>query len=389
MSRIQDLMQAAFLKEQKETKSDRMTFDGHTARIGASDVAGCARKTAYNILYGEPEPTLENFIRMRKGNVAEGVVESRFEIAGINFERQGEYLGETIMNFILVHPDILIEVNAPFTRKDPLPEAVELIESAKKSGKKFILIEIKTTNAIPKVPHDYWVRQVCLQTKYIAAEKGVQPEEIDAKVLALELNDGGNKVFDIEYSEAEAMLAEEDALALVNVVEDYIQWQNGEKDSMEFSVNDVPRNVGNICSVCPWAFNCLGKGEVKELPDDIAEEAVEYREFKDIEKNAKKLGEDVKKFMLKSGVSKAKKKGVTVTLRGGNKKVEVDTSKYTDQELLELARLNPSYVMPNKKELAKLINSKLPDDKKWIIEGKTVETTTNISLIVNWDKKGK
>jgi hypothetical protein len=66
MADIRDVMQSAFARKNKRTKSNRMTFDGHRARIGASDVAACARKTAYGILFGEPDPTLEQIIESLK-----------------------------------------------------------------------------------------------------------------------------------------------------------------------------------------------------------------------------------------------------------------------------------------------------------------------------------
>ena len=379
-----DLMYSAFLSEQERTKAERMTFEGNKVKVGASSVAGCARKTAYPILFGEKPPTLEEFFRMRKGNIAEGVIERNLDEMGIKYERQGEYRGTGIFDFFLVHPDILIDLSDP---GDNLSEdAQKFIQRSIDKGCKFILIELKTTNSIPSEPHDYWVRQINVQAEYIAEAKGISPEQIDMYVYAMELNDGRHAEFNIPYQVEEVLIAQDDAISFVNVIEDYIVFANKEKDSMEFSINDVNRRVGSLCSVCKWAQDCLGSGKIVNLPDDIAREVKYVKEWSKQEKNIRAARDEIKKFLLSSGVKKGKAPGYAVTIKGGNKREVLDPKSYTPEEKLELAKRNADFVTVNVKELAKFRESK--DEKDlWIVDKKhLVEKTSPVSIMITETK---
>ena len=380
-----ELMYKAFLIEQDKTKAERLTFTGNDVKVGASSVAGCARKAAYPILFGEEPPTLDEFIRMRKGNISEGVVEGNLDEMGIKYERQGEYRGTGIFDFFLVHPDILIDLSDP---GDNLSEdAQKFIQRSIDKGCKFILIELKTTNAIPTEPHDYWVRQVNVQAEYIAEAKGISPEKIDMYVYAMELNDGRNAEFNIPYQVEEVMLAQDDALSFVNVIEDYIAFVNKEKNTMEFTINDVNRRVGNLCSVCKFAHNCLGSGEIIEFPEDIVRTISYVKNWAKQEKNVKASKDEIKQIMLNLGAKKGKAPGYAVTLKGGNSKKVIDPKSFTDEEKLTLAKRNANLVSVNIKELAKLKSS---DDEKdlWITDEKhMVQKKTPVSVMIMEVKK--
>ncbi len=360
-------MQSAFLSEQERTSNERLTYEGHAVKVGASTVSGCARKAAFPILFGEEPPTLEEFIRMRKGNVAEGVIEGNLDELGIKYEKQGDYHGIGEFDFIQVHPDILINISDP--GENLTPDAQAFIKRSARKGAKYILYELKTTNAIPIEPHDYWVRQTNMQAEYIAAAKGVTPEEIDIYVYAIEINDGRNAEYHIPYELEEVLLAQDDAISFASVIEDYIQFANKEKDAMEFSINDVNRRVGNLCSVCKFAHNCLGSGDVVDFSPDMSRSIETIKEWSKQEKNIKAIKDEVKKFMLNLGAKKGKAPGYAVTLKGGNVKDVFNPDAYTAEEKLTLVKRNANLVTMNVKELAKFYGTKEKTDM-WISDAK-------------------
>jgi hypothetical protein len=382
-----DIMKKGFEKERERTKIERLTYDGHKVKVGASTVSGCAKMAAYPILFGEEPPTLEEDLRMRKGNIAELIVEGNLTEMGIKYERQGEYNGTGEFDFILVHPDILIDVNDPGENLDP--DAEEFIQRSKDKGCDYILYELKTTNAIPAEPHDYWIRQTNMQAQYIADSKGIDPEKIDIFVYAMELNDGRNKEFDLDFEVEEVLLAQDDAISFVSVIEDFIQYANKEKDTMDFTINDVHRRVGNLCSICKFANSCLGSGEVVEFPPDLQRSISTIKEWAKQEKNIKATKEEVKKFMLNLGTKKGKAPGYAVTLKGGNVKEVINPDSFSDEEKLALMKRDASFVSVNVKQLAKFYGTKNEEDL-WITDEKhMMPKTSAISVMITEVKQAK
>ena len=374
-----EIMNTAFLAEQEKTSHRRFTFDGLKASVGASDVAGCARKAAYQILFGGEQPTLQEFFLMRKGNVSEGVIEGNLNELGIKYERQGEYFGTGIFDFMLIHPDILIDVNDAGNFSI---EAQGFINRSKGKGCKYILYELKTTNTIPKEPHDYWVRQTNIQAEYIAEAKGISPEEIDIYVYAIELDYGRYAEFHIDYDVEEVMIAQDDALSFVNVIEDYIHFINKEKDTMDLSINDVNRRVGNLCSICKYAHNCLGTGDIIEFPDDMKRELVEIKDYSKKYKNIESMKQDIKSFMMNVNARKGKAPGYAVTIKGGNEKDVINPNSFSDEEKLFLFKKDSILLSINTKAISKFKDSE-NDEDKWIFDKKHLTSKkTPISVMI-------
>jgi hypothetical protein len=248
-------------------------------------------------------------------------------------------------------------------------------------GYLYALVELKTTNALPPEPHGYWNRQVSLQVDAIATTLSIRHDQIYSSVYAIELNDGRTKQYDIFYDEEETLLAKDDAISVQAVLEDWLQWANKEKDTMDMTINDVNRNVGNLCSVCDWAAECLGKGKEIELPEESKPTLDLLVRYSEEAKNVKALKEELKERMLKLGASKAKVSGFNVSLRGGNKKQEIDTSSYSKEEILKIAKDNPALLTVDKSKANKLIDH-VDDDVKWIVDGHTTEKTTPLSVII-------
>ena len=160
MIQFKDLMMVAFKEEQVATSFKRMSPDGHNITIGAS--VACPLREYLDRTRGAWPVTFEQFIAMRKGNVTEGVFEGNLDFLKILFERQGNYYGVGLYSFMEVHPDLLINLydQPDVTSKDGL----EFIQELKDEGFKYALIELKTSNTIPKEAHSYWVKQVNVQS---------------------------------------------------------------------------------------------------------------------------------------------------------------------------------------------------------------------------------
>jgi len=377
------LMKIAFDKDQRKVSAERIMTRGlDRPKIGASDLA-CASKYVRDVIYGKHDIPLHHYFRMRKGNVAEKIIETNLASLGIEFESQGEYSCEGFFDFIEVHPDILIDLS-----QDVEGEGREFIEELRKAGYKYALIELKTTNAIPPKPHDYWVRQVSLQVDAISTTLSIEHSEIYASVYAIELNNGLTRQYPIECDEEEIILSKDDAVTAQAVLEDWLQWANKEKDSMELSVNDVNRNIGNLCSVCDWAQECIGKGKEVRLPDETLPTLEVIAKHSEEAKNVKALKEELRDYLVKLGAGRAKTSGFTVSLRGGNKKEEIDPSGYSREEILAIARELPEVLTINKTYANSLIGN-IDKELEWIIDGHIKQKTTPLSVIIKREKKRK
>jgi len=382
MDFFNNIMGKAFKVRQEDTKYSRMTLDGIKAKLGASDIALCARKAAYDVIVGSKSRTLSEFFRMSKGNIAEGVVEQNLDTLSVPYERQGEYTGKGTYDFMVVHPDILIKVQD--LKKVDDPEVKKWYIYALKNKYKYLLVELKTTNGIPVNVHDYWEKQTNIQMDIIAQEIGIEPEEIGTIVYAIELNDGNTKEFPIKYDLEVTTLALEEAMFCLDVIQDYFDWSNGDKENREFEIQNVPRRVGSACMLCDHTDDCLSKTEAIELEDNYNSTLEYIAKYNAEKKNIDKNKGDIKNLLLKLGAKKAFTKDFEVSLRGGNKKKVIDPSKFSDKEKLEIAKKLPDYISVS----AKLDGAKVPKDMEWInSDDKYIDKTTSVSMIIK-DKKG-
>ncbi len=372
---VPTMLYTSFKKEQEEMYYTRLSTLDQIATVGASDLA-CPKKTLYYKIDQSFVPTLSQAIRMRKGNVTEGLIEDSFTNMGVKFERQGEYKGEGLFGFITVHSDILIDLNDYGT---PNGETQAELDMAKRKGKKYLLVELKTTNMIPEEPHDYWLIQTMIQAKFIADVRGIDISDIDISVLALELNNGGYRQYSIEYDEELTNIALEEALILNEILTQLIEFHTGERETFDFTVDDAPRHVGSLCVECPWLHDCLGSTEEIGLPDDIARAAQEYKGWKEQERNMKEKGLLIKEFLKANKTKKAISPGLSLTIRGGNTKQVLDKSTLTDEDITSLWEKNMRVFDVDEKALQALE----PDRYKQLVEDHSKTKTTAESLLIN------
>jgi hypothetical protein len=373
------LMLEAFRKEQFETSRDRILDEDGNIVIGAS--VACARQHAYDITVGRTEPTLSQYFRMKKGNVAEGVVERNLEAIGLEYTRQAEHRCDGIFDFIRSHPDIVIDL-------DQEPEnkiAKEWISELTESGYTHVIVELKTTAYIPTEPHGYWVRQTSVQRDAMATTLNIDPDKIFVILYAIELNNGETRQYPMPPDEAELLLAKDDALSLHEFLEDWLQFAQKEKEHMEFSVSDVNRNVGNLCVICDHAAKCLGKGKEAIIPETYIPEILDVLEYSESAKPISAKKEELKKFMLNLGAKRAKVGDYSVVLSGGNEKTDIDEKSYKPEDIENIFKNHPDLITIDKKRVAALIGT-LSKDEEWITNGHTVTKKTPVSIRVQRKK---
>ena len=369
-----NVMKDGFKAKQENIAAERLTHLDGKVKVGGSDSA-CYRKTAFNVMYDPIEVPLETSILMEKGNVGEGVIINVLNALGIKYETQGNYYGVGINSQIEVHPDFLIDLSDP---GDPIRDGLKMVNDAIKDGYKFILIEAKTTNAIPSDTHEYWLSQVNMQIRYIANGKKVEPEEIRTFVYALELNNGGHKQFDVEFDQAEVEISELKALSYIDVSEDYHQFMHGEIKEMQYTVFNVIPTYGTICYSCQWAFLCLKERTSIDLPADLDIYASEFKDWKDQEKNMNGKKEYIKDFIKKSNAKEAKSADITAAIRGGNISDTLDIDALTTEEKDEIWKTDMRVYKLNDAAMRKL----RPKEYKALMEKHKTTKTSAESLIL-------
>ncbi len=375
---IDQIMIEGFELEQEDVSAIRIVFEDGQVKIGASDLP-CPRKTGFNIMFGPIARALNQSILMKKGNVGEEIFADNLKSMGIKYETQGHYHGPNELSFIQVHPDFLIDVNDPGS---PVGEAKKMIEDAKEAGIKFILIELKTSNAVPSSPHEYWLQQVNLQHDYISLAKGIKHEELSAKLYVMELDYGRHGMFDIPFDPAEVALAEKGAISLYNVITEFVQLANGEIEEMTLTVFDIDATYGEMCNMCDWTEMCFKEKQSIELPKELETYALELKEWKEKDKNMKAKGEELKEFMKRSNVKKATSDGMTLSIRGGNIKDIIDVDSVSDDEKNELWKANMRVFTLNETLFSKLE----PKRHKIMLNDHKGTKTTAESLILKRTK---
>jgi len=268
-----NLMLEAFSKEQFETSRDRILDEDGNIVIGAS--VACARQHAYDLTQGKTEPTLAQYFRMKKGNVAEGVVERNLNAIGIEYTRQAEHRCDGIFEFIRSHPDIVIDLENQKTKNKI---AKKWISELTKSGYSHVIVELKTTAYIPSEPHGYWVRQTSVQRDAMATALNIDPDKIFVILYAIELNNGQTMEYPMPPDEAELLLAKDDALSLHEFLEDWLQFAQKEKYSQ-----------------LAWRFEYELK-RIKDLSEDFIQKEKEIKqieiEIKDYQDLAQAFGKN-------------------------------------------------------------------------------------------------
>lgn len=173
----------ALKKDTEQSLGDRSKY------IGSSDIGGCLRK-AYLDKTTNYEHDLATLIRFQRGHVAEGIIEKMLD--GLNPTLQKE-VKVTIDGFDLkAHIDFCLE------NKDEI-----------------VVVEAKSVNTAVDKPYDSWIMQVNFQLAMLATQT---QKKLRAYVVAINLNTGWFKSFEVNGNQAHEKMAIENAQILANAL---------------------------------------------------------------------------------------------------------------------------------------------------------------------------
>ena len=199
-------------------KASSQSLGDRSKYVGSSDIGGCLRK-AYLDKISEAEYDLATLIRFQRGHLSEGIVETMLD--GLNFRKQAEFATKFEGFELKSHIDFLLE-----------------------DSKEFVVVEAKSVQSEIEEAYPSWVSQVQFQL-HLLKQNTAKP--VRAFIIALNINTGWFKVFDIAYNEPLAKLSLANAKKLIEALQ---------------SKNEPQASEQLYCGVCPHKATCplLNKG---------------------------------------------------------------------------------------------------------------------------------
>jgi len=227
--------------------------------FGASEILSCEEAMWHaKIRKVKKRRSLKELIVLLRGNIGEALVAEGLGEA--IFEPQVEGKGVDEYDFIKSHADFSVVVN--------------------KNGEK-IIIEVKTTNSVPKSIRESWFSQVQVQMGTLKIKKAI--------LFAMNLNTGDYEEFRLTFNQT----VFENTQKLIK-----------EKWDRIHQPDYVPKGeCGPLCASCSFKLECNTLKTDKKLPDEIAEMA---KRLKEIKKEQKLLEENIKAFMDMASYNRAK-----------------------------------------------------------------------------------
>ncbi|EPW1258715.1 PD-(D/E)XK nuclease family protein [Campylobacter coli] len=278
----------ALKKDTEQSLGDRSKY------VGSSDIGGCLRK-AYLDKTTSYEHDLATLIRFQRGHVAEGIIEKMLD--GLNPTLQKE-VKLTIEGFDLkAHIDFCLE------------------------SKNEIVVEAKSVNTAVDKPYDSWVMQVNFQLALLATQT---QKKLRAYVVAINLNTGWFKSFEINHNQTFEKLAIENAQLLANSL------LNKEEPAPSEQL---------YCSTCPHKKTCplmMKKSEGSELSGDLLEVGKKIIELnarkKELEKELEEKKALIEEYMRTCGAKKIKVDDSFFSLSNDTTSTSFDTKALKDNE---------------------------------------------------------
>ncbi|WP_072227180.1 CRISPR-associated protein Cas4 [Campylobacter coli] len=282
-------MPQALKKDTEQSLGDRSKY------VGSSDIGGCLRK-AYLDKTTSYEHDLATLIRFQRGHVAEGIIEKMLD--GLNPTLQKE-VKLTIEGFDLkAHIDFCLE-----------------------SKNEIVVVEAKSVNTAVDKPYDSWVMQVNFQLALLATQT---QKKLRAYVVAINLNTGWFKSFEINHNQTFEKLAIENAQLLANSL------LNKEEPAPSEQL---------YCSTCPHKKTCplmMKKSEGSELSGDLLEVGKKIIELnarkKELEKELEEKKALIEEYMRTCGAKKIKVDDSFFSLSNDTTSTSFDTKALKDNE---------------------------------------------------------
>ena len=240
------------------------------------------------------EASFQQELIFLRGHMAESVIRCGLQGGKVPFKEQVEVCGDGEFSFVKTHIDFVADM-----------------------GSNNIVIECKSTNAIPQEPYLSWILQVQLQMGLLRKTKNVEC----GIIAVINLNSGGIEAFDIPYSENMFEMALDRAKKL---------W-----DSLQ-SKQEPQEEIGNLCSFCNYKGNCpmLHKG-ADSLPLELEQDALRYAELqkqsKEAQKEAGGLKSKLMDFMSATGTKKVQVQDLSLSYTLMKGRVGVDSKALSEQ----------------------------------------------------------
>jgi len=233
-------------------------------RASASKISqSCAYKVVQDSKIDDSKISLKQLIIFQRGHIAETIIKKMLVSKNLKLQEQykivSEFNGEKI------------EANIDFLIKSP---------------KKIVIVEAKTisSQAISE-PYESWILQVQFQMG-IVLEKYNFNIEIEAYIVALNLNTGYIKVFKEEFNEDMFSRALDNTEHLINAFKGY----------------EKPRAIPQyFCGTCPHKLKCPAQGGGSANKSLAKEFSKDIKEIKDFKIKAKELAlkeEAIKEKMI-------------------------------------------------------------------------------------------
>lgn len=286
--------------ETKKTLGDRNTY------IGASDIGGCPYKTVMS-KRNPPVHSLKQQIIFQRGHLAENLVSKMLD--GLPVVDQFEILGEIDDAQLKAHLDKLI-----------------------KSKDWCVIIEVKTTSAPVESPYESWVMQVQLQMGMMLEECN---HDVEAYILAIDLNSGWLKTFKIEFNDA--------------LFEVCLTKAKHIKDAMAGRC-EPKALIQNYCGSCPFKMQCPKQGQfAEELPHDLKLDLDFIKRSKEMAKESKLRENRVKKYLIEMGIESGKDEDTQTVVsvkKQNSTRLDIEALKIKYPEIYkELSYESPSHRM--------------------------------------------
>ena len=271
-------------------KETELSLGDRSKYIGASDIGSCLRK-AYLSKTEHVEHSIAQHIVFQRGHIAEQIVEKM--ISSTPVSKQVEVKGKAENGYeIKAHIDFTVD----FTDS-------------------IVVIEAKSTSLQIDQPYESWILQVQLQMGLLMQQQKRKRKykEIRAYIIALDVNSGWYKTFEISPNKALFDIAMSRVDILANAL---------------VSKTEPAAEVQLYCSKCAFKHDCpaITKMTEENLPADVAEIVSKLVKVKEVEKEIKEMKNQLKSFMESTKISIAKAGNNTVSLvkRRGKKTVDTD-----------------------------------------------------------------
>jgi len=253
---------------------DRNTY------VGASDIGGCLRKAFLEKRF-PPLRNLETLMRFERGHIAEAIVAKMIDFPAVY---QHEIVSSHNGVELRCHIDFLVN-----------------------TGEWLVATEAKSINGTLSAPYDSWVRQVHYQMAMVRKE---HPEaKVGGKVVAVDVNTGWKKEFDIPWDDA--------------VYRDVVRRTEAIVAAMLTGV-EPPAEPQFYCGSCPFKEGCVAYRPPQELPEELAAKAREAAEASRRHKAAAPLRKAIEAWMAENGLSAASAGDLVVRRVEGAEYASVD-----------------------------------------------------------------